>query len=256
MARGADFVLDLGDRTACPEPDGAVSQAPKPNERPTHKTLHYYPSAEHRFAHDGTSASRRASAKMKQKSRRKSPPPMPSPCTSHRPTAPPPAHPRFIRATRKSPQAPYAREWALAHDQFIDCSLALGALQFVEPNHDDKTVLHLRAFRYKTAPGGALEKVAARCTVRGDLMAPSVPFDTAVQSPSYTARRMLYALAAVTNEQIRAVDFPNAYLRAPAHPNHRLTMLQPRLSDGTLTAPATLSSSEALSREAPTGLCI
>lgn len=157
-----------------------------------------------------------------------------------RPTLPPPVDPRSLRATRKSPHAQFSREWARAHDQFIDRSIDLGVWELTDPIQTDKPVPHLWAYRYKTAPDGGLQSVAARCTVRGDLMRAGVHYDasrTAAQTPSHTARRMLYARAALAGEKIRAADVPNAYMHAPSDPNHRLTMQQPRRSDGTFTAP-------------------
>ncbi len=63
---------------------------------------------------------------------------------------------------------------------------------------------------------------------------------TAAQTPSHTARRLLYAEAARNREYIRSFDVPGAYLRAPTDPRYRVVMKQPRRADGTLTAPGNL----------------
>lgn len=60
------------------------------------------------------------------------------------------------------------------------------------------------------------------------------------QSPSHTARRLLYGKAALFGEYIRASDIPNAYPRAPRDPVHRIIIKEPRRSHRTLTKPGKL----------------
>lgn len=63
------------------------------------------------------------------------------------------------------------------------------------------------------------------------------PIKTAAQAPSHTARRLLYAQAALNNEIIGSVDVPSAYPRAPGDPHYRIIMRQPRRSDRTIKYP-------------------
>ncbi len=63
------------------------------------------------------------------------------------------------------------------------------------------------------------------------------PLRTAAQSPSHTARRLLYAEAALRGEHVRSVDVPGAYPRPPVDSSYRVTMQQPRHANGSYTTP-------------------
>lgn len=66
-------------------------------------------------------------------------------------------------------------------------------------------------------------------------MRPGVHFDvmqTSAQSSSHTARRIMYALAALAREAICSLDVPSAYSRASADQAYWVTMRQPRRAEG------------------------
>lgn len=91
--------------------------------------------------------------------------------------------------------------------------IRLGVWKFDDRQSEDKHVPHFWAYHCKTYNNGRIEAIAARCTVRGDLMQPGIHYDksrTSAQSPSHTSRRLLYAKAALSGKY--HVMFPMRFL--------------------------------------------
>ena len=55
--------------------------------------------------------------------------------------------------------------------------------------------------------------------------------------PSQSGRRMLIMAGVAEHHEFRSMDVPGAFMRSPNDPNHRVVMIQPPKSDGTVTAP-------------------
>lgn len=147
------------------------------------------------------------------------------------------AHPKSLHQTKR---LAFSQKWCHTHDGFIDRCIELGTWKFVSATSSSRPLLHLWAYRYKTNPQGAITGFSARCTARGDIMKPKVHFNptqTSAQIPSRTARRLLYANAALNGGNILLIDVEGAYPRAPTEKRYRVIMKQPKRSDEQYTVP-------------------
>lgn len=96
-----------------------------------------------------------------------------------------------------------SKDCARMHDSCIDMNIKLGAWKPVLISDINNSNIPFWRYRYKNRSDGSPDKNSAQCTVRGDLMVPNVHFyssKTSDQNPSYAAKRLFYAHAALTGD--------------------------------------------------------
>ena len=119
--------------------------------------------------------------------------------------------PKNLRAAITYPDA---TEWALAHDAELD---NLDSTNTVKWLHDSDIPPHTKliplkmTYKYKRHPNGT--QAIRKCTVRGDMMVPSVHYDpdqTTTYMAEKTSVRLLLSLCAAQNWVIEHFDITSA----------------------------------------------